>query len=394
MSGTTVLGELMAAKKTSLDPRKTPEREFELFSIPAFDSGEAEVVKGSDIGSTKQVVENGDVLLSKIVPHIRRAWVVDQASDRPTIGSSEWIIFRSDRFDPHYLRHVLMSDRFHQAFMQTVAGIGGSLLRARPAYVADIEVPLPPLGEQRRIASILDAADQLRTKRQEAIDRLDTLIQAAFIDMFGGGGCAPVNSRAVDERHPAGWSWVPITSVAEMATGHTPDRNIADYWDGEISWINLTEIQTLDGWWCEETVARVTPEGVANSSAVILPAGTVCFSRTASIGFVTVMANPMTTSQDFVNWLCGDDLNPVFLMHSLRMARETLRASSSGSTHKTIYLRDAERLLILLPPRTLQDEYVQRVTCIEKSKAVMGSGLAPVDALFASIQQRAFRGDL
>ena len=123
MSGTAALGELMAAKKTSLDPRKTPESEFELFSISAFDAGTPEVVKGSEIGSTKQVVEDGDVLLSKIVPHIRRAWVVDKASDRPTIGSSEWIIFRSESFDPSYLRHVLISDRFHQAFMQTVAGV-------------------------------------------------------------------------------------------------------------------------------------------------------------------------------------------------------------------------------------------------------------------------------
>ena len=156
------LGELMLSKKRSVDPRKYPSEQFELFSIPAFDAGAPETVCGSEVGSSKQVLERHDVLLSRIVPHIRRSWVVEPSSERRKIGSSEWIVFRSDRFEPRYLRHVLTSDRFHQAFMQTVSGVGGSLLRARPSYVAEIEVPLPPIAEQRRIAAVLDAAEGLR----------------------------------------------------------------------------------------------------------------------------------------------------------------------------------------------------------------------------------------
>ena len=109
------LGELMLSKKRSVDPRKFPSEQFELFSIPAFDVGAPETVCGSEVGSSKQVLERHDVLLSRIVPHIRRSWVVEPSSERRKIGSSEWIVFRSDRFEPRYLRHVLTSDRFHQA---------------------------------------------------------------------------------------------------------------------------------------------------------------------------------------------------------------------------------------------------------------------------------------
>ena len=83
------------------------------------------------------------------------------------------------------MRWVLVGDVFHSDFMRTVSGVGGSLLRARPAEVFKIQIPLPPLAEQKRIAGILDAADALRAKRREALAQLDTLIQSTFLDMFG-----------------------------------------------------------------------------------------------------------------------------------------------------------------------------------------------------------------
>ena len=146
------LGEVIAERLGSVDPSKYPDEIFELYSIPAFDSGKPDIIPGSAIGSAKQIVRPGDVLLSRIVPHIRRSWVVGEESGRRIIASGEWIVFRSDRVDPNYLRQVLVGDPFHAEFMSTVSGVGGSLLRARPAYVAKVRIPLPPLQRQRRIA--------------------------------------------------------------------------------------------------------------------------------------------------------------------------------------------------------------------------------------------------
>ncbi|ELT4631133.1 TPA: restriction endonuclease subunit S [Acinetobacter nosocomialis] len=179
------IGDLMLKRNGSVDPSKFPDETFELHSIPAFDKGTPDIVKGSEIGSSKQLVQENDVMISKIVPHIRRASVVCPKGDYRQIASGEWIIFRSDKIYPDYLKHVLISDTFNKQFMATVSGVGGSLLRARPAFVAKIKIALPPLAEQRRIASILDQADELRQKRQQAIEKLDQLLQATFIDMFG-----------------------------------------------------------------------------------------------------------------------------------------------------------------------------------------------------------------
>ena len=152
-------GTLMARRNGSVNPANYPDEIFELHSIPAFDAGKPEITCGKNIGSSKQIVQPNDVMISKIVPHIRRATVVGDVSDYRKIASGEWIVFRSDQFYPNYLRHFLISDIFHSQFMATVSGVGGSLLRARPAEVAKIKIPLPPLEEQRRIAAILDKAE-------------------------------------------------------------------------------------------------------------------------------------------------------------------------------------------------------------------------------------------
>jgi type I restriction enzyme S subunit len=308
------------------------------------------------------------------------------ASDCTTVESKNPALV-SSRYVFHYLKSI-------EATVISSFRRGAAQPHVYARDLQEIIIPLPPIEEQQRIVAALDAADALRTKRRQTQAKLNTLIQAIFTDMFGGGDGPAVSPNGIPEGHPKGWVWRPIGELAELATGHTPDRKVADYWDGEISWINLNEIREFDGRTCFETAVKITRSGVRHSSAVVLPLGTVCFSRTASIGFVTLMGVPMTTSQDFVNWICGDDLNPTYLMHALMMSRDVLRSSSSGSTHKTIYVRDAKRFSILYPPRALQDKFEQIVAKAGESADRMSTELQQIDVLFNSLQQRAFRGEL
>lgn len=207
--------ELMLKRGGSVNPANYPDETFELLSIPAYDKGEPEVVEGKAIGSSKSCVQPNDVLLSKIVPHIKRCWVVpDPQGTYRQIGSGEWIIFRSDKVHPPFLRHFLTSDIFHRQFMNTTAGVGGSLVRARPAGVGNIDIPLPPLPEQKRIAAILDKADAIRRKRQQAIQLADDFLRAVFLDMFGD----PVTN-------PKGLRKGPITELADIITGNAFKSN-------------------------------------------------------------------------------------------------------------------------------------------------------------------------
>ena len=376
------LGEFMPAKKRSVDPRKNPNEEFELFSIPAFDARAPEIVRGQDVGSSKQMLERGDVLLSKIVPHIRRAWVVEPVSDRPTIGSSEWIIFRNDGFDPAYLRHVLVSDRFHQDFMQTVAGVGGSLLRARPSCVADIEIPLPPIEDQRRIATVLTAAEALRAKRRLALAKLETLTQAVFIDMFGD----PVNN-------PRGWPVDALTKLGDLDRGVSKrrPRNDPVLLGGDWPLIQTGDVAASGGYITEFT-ATYSDLGLAQSK--IWPVGTLCITIAANIAKTGILEFEACFPDSVVGFTAGPEGASEYVRCILSSLQPVLEKQAPESAQKNINLKTLRGLQVPIPPEELMVGFTQRVGDVKELSVPGLRQQLGLDTLFASLQQRAFRGEL
>lgn len=259
--------------------------------------------------------------------------------------------------------------------------------------VLELPMHLPSEDEQRRIVAILDHSDSLGAKRRQVLAHLDLLPFALLEQALG-----PLASRSVTPRpavsQPPEFTWVKLTDVARLATGHTPDRKRPEYWSGDISWLSLPEIRALDGQVVERTALQVAQAGIDASSAVVLPAGTVCFSRTASLGFVALMGAPMATSQDFHNWVPGPRLHPEYLMAALRSSRNHLIAGSDGSTHRTIYQRAAQNFHILLPSREAQNEIAVFSKCLREQRTRAQQSVAAHDELFASLQARAFRGEL
>jgi type I restriction enzyme S subunit len=102
----------------------------------------------------------------------------------------------------------------------------------------------------------------------------------------------------------------------------------------------------------------------------------------------------MATSQDFVNWVCGDSLDPIYLMTALLVSRPNLRSLSTGSTHKTIYMRVAEKFRVLLPPMDLQHLFAGQVTDGWKLLDSLERAVEESNHLFSSLQQKAFQGEL
>jgi type I restriction enzyme S subunit len=147
---------------------------------------------------------------------------------------------------------------------------------------------------------------------------------------------------------------VPIRLVARLGSGHTPSRNVPEYWDNcTVPWITLADVWQLRSGTTDvirETKEKISPLGLANSAAVKHPAGTVILSRTASVGFSAIMGADMATSQDFATWTCGPKLDPRYLLHSLRAMAPDLKRIATGSTHKTIYMPDIEQLRVPVPP--------------------------------------------
>lgn len=178
---------------------------------------------------------------------------------------------------------------------------------------------------------------------------------------------------------PVGWSWVKLRSVARLESGHTPSRRVPAYWqNGDVAWLSLKDIRNLSGKYVTETADRTTSLGIENSSARLLPRGTVALCRTASVGEVAILGKEMATSQDFVNWVCGPEIVPEYLYWAFRSSEPTFALEKQGSTHQTIYMPVVERFHVLLPPPSEQ-ELIAEV--LDRAESLRGKRRAAIEQL-------------
>jgi type I restriction enzyme S subunit len=381
------LGEIALKRGGSIDPKKHQDETFELYSIPAYDEGKPEIKIGAEIGSSKKSVKPDDVMISRIVPHIRRAWVVGNENGHRQIASSEWIVFRSKNIWPNYLRWTLIGDTFHSAFMRTVSGVGGSLLRARPAEVFKIQVPLPPLSEQKRIAAILDAADALRAKRRESIAQLDALVQSTFLEMFGD----PVVN-------PMGWEMGVIGDLLVSANYGTSKK--ADPERGSYPVLRMNNITYGGGW--DLSNLKFMDLDEKDLSKYLVREGQILFNRTNSkelVGKTAVFREkePMAFAGYLVRGVVNGCADPEYIaafMNTPQMKQYLQAKCKSIVGMANINAKEFQAIPIPKPPVKLQRRFATIVQTIESQKSRLRAHLAELDTLFASLQSRAFNGEL
>jgi len=169
------LNEIRLDKSQTIIPNKTKDQKFELYSVPAYNTGKPEIISGRDIGSNKQTVEEETVLLCKINPQINRVWIVSNHSSFPKIASTEWIsFFKQDFINPKYLFYFLQNANFRKFLCQNVSGIGGSLTRIRPSVLNHYIIPVPTLEIQKKIVQKLDyILGQLEERKKEILQLIN-----------------------------------------------------------------------------------------------------------------------------------------------------------------------------------------------------------------------------
>jgi type I restriction enzyme, S subunit len=183
---------------------------------------------------------------------------------------------------------------------------------------------------------------------------------------------------------PPNWVWTKLTDITRLETGHTPSREHPEYWDGDIPWIGIKDARLSHGTLIQDTFQKVTQLGLDNSAARLLPAGTVCLSRTASVGYALILAREMATSQDFVSWVCSPALVPKFLMYALLAEKDSLHRFGKGTTHTTIYVPEVKAFHICLPPVEEQRRIVER---LEELLSDLDAGVSALARAWANLKK-------
>ena len=349
------------------------------------------------------------------------------------------VSFDTDAIDPVFLRDAI-NETLDEQEANSHGGVG--LRHVTKQAFSNTRLPFPPRREQTRIAerlsrlrarvtaldealadslkqaaparlAVLEAAfDGELTKawraRQASSESVTALLarvsepqqsrggRAATARMIPGRAGISVNVPPVSL--PPGWQWVSLHRLARQETGHTPSRRNPEYWGGSVPWLGIRDASAHHGERVASTAQTITAAGLENSSARVLPAETVCLSRTASVGYVTILGVEMATSQDFATWTCGLALLPDYLMYALLSEGPEIRRFGEGTVHTTIYFPEIRAFHIRLAPIEEQVEIVRAVrTAFRRidqlvEAARTAAGLS--QALLRDISTLAFAGHL
>ncbi|MDO8861842.1 restriction endonuclease subunit S [Haliea sp. E1-2-M8] len=245
---------------------------------------------------------------------------------------------------------------------------------------ANIEIPLPPLAEQKRIAGILDVADALRAKRRESIAQLDSLLQSTFVDMFGD----PVTN-------PMGWE---ECTVGEVTDCIVPGRDKPKSFTGSTPWITTDDLVYLGYTTHSPKNIGLSPDEIKEVRARVIPEGSVIISCVGDLGVSSIAGCNIVVNQQLHAFQCEDRLNPEFLAFCLPFRKPWMRRRATKTTLPYLNKTNCNSIPIFVPPLELQGRFAAIVKSVEEQKVFYHAHLAELDTLFASLQSRAFSGEL
>jgi type I restriction enzyme S subunit len=314
---------------------------------------------------SRSTIYPGDVLIS-IAGTIGRAAVVS-SEDPAEMNSNQavGIIRLKNGVNRRYILHWLQSNEAQSQIRG--AQVTGTITNLSLTELRKLQIRLPPLAEQKRIAAILDAADALRTKRRESLAQLDALLQSTFLTLFGD----PRRQGTIGE---IATSPKNLGELTRIRTGKL-DANAADD-DGAYPFFT-----------CAVKPLRI------NKAAFDCKAVLVAGNGDLNVKYYEGKFNAYQRTY-VIESLSEDLLEPRFLFAFLDLYVSELRKQAIGGVIKYIklpYLTDA---IIQLPLLIEQQRFTAIVESVERQKAAQRAHLAELDALFAALQHRAFRGEL
>lgn len=260
---------------------------------------------------------------------------------------------------------------------------GANLPRISPQALAALEIPLAPLSVQQRIAEVLDKADALRAKRRAALAQLDALTQCIFLDMFGD-----------PFKNPKSWPRKRIGEVATVITGNTPPRNHEAYYGDDIEWIKSDNINTPHYYL---TPAEERLSHLGREVARVVPGGSIlvtCIAGSRECIGNAAMSDRQVAFNQQINAVVPFDGNTHFIYGHFRAGKRLIQAASTDAMKGMVSKSRFEHVPLIWPPLPLQDEFARRVLALTTIRERQRTFLAQADALFASLQHRAFRGEL
>ncbi|CAN5873573.1 hypothetical protein BH24CHL4_BH24CHL4_10970 [soil metagenome] len=273
--------------------------------------------------------------------------------------------FNPAEIDRRYLYFLFNTQGVRQQIRSTASGT--KVRHTSPSRIYEVQVEIPPISTQRRIAGILSAYDDLIENNTRRIAILEEMAQRLYQEWFvhfryPGHENVPLVDSELGPI-PEGWEVKRVADAFEILGGGTPSTKDLSYWEcGDIVWYSPTDLTSNGSMFISDSVKHITAEGLQRSSARLFPAYSVMMTSRATIGVTAVNTSPACTNQGFITCLTNEEFSVYAIYYWLQERRGEIQSLASGATFKEINRGTFKQLMVLLPDRVNRTRFEKVVT--------------------------------
>ena len=314
-------------------------------------------------GGTK--FRNDDTIMARITPCLENGKVAKVSilsTDEIGFGSTEYIVFRAidGVSDADFLYYLICSPLVRNPAIKSMVGSSGRQ-RVQTDVVANLDIELPPLEEQRKIGGLLKTFDDKIKLNNEINNNLEQQAEALFRSLF------------VDNANPT-WKEGVLSDLGTIVAGGTPSKSKPEYYSEHcIAWITPKDLSLNKSKFISHGEIDISELGFSKSSATKMPAGTVLFSSRAPIGYIAIAVNEVTTNQGFKSVVPNENIGTAFMYYLLKFLLPTIEGMASGSTFKEISAAGMKTVPVVIPDNMTIEKFNSFCTPIFQQQEVLES---------------------
>lgn len=275
----------------------------------------------------------------------------------------------------NYIGHFFQSSYYRHTI--SAVSSGANINNLRNEHISDLEIPLPPLETQRHIAAVLDKVSDLIAKRRQQLDKLDELVKARFVEMFGD----PVKSTR--------WRMRKLSQMGELNRGvskHRP-RNDPALLGGRYPLIQTGDVANA-GLFFSSFSSTYSELGLKQSR--MWQAGTLCITIAANIAKTAILSFDACFPDSIVGFIPSEEISVVFIHYWFSFFQKILEEQAPQVAQKNINLQILSNLDVIVPPADLQNQFAAFVTQTEKTKAAVQQALEKLETMKKALMQEYF----
>ena len=372
------IGDVCASKIDTLSAAYNGKIDY--IDISAVDNREKKITQTAIVlakdapSRAKQLVEHGDVIVSLVRPNLNAVAIIEEQSQNLQVASTGYCVLRCNQMIYNrYLFYFCQSETFVNSM--TAQATGASYPAVSNSIVKNCEIPLPERNKQKEIADILDKVTSLISLRKQQLVKLDELVKARFVEMFGD----PKDNHS---------NLVKIGEIGDLTSGGTPSRSNSEYFNGSIRWYSAGELNSL---YLPDSIEHISRTALSQSAAKLFEKGTLMIGMYDTAAFkMGILTEQSSSNQACANLKPTEQYSVIWLYYLFDIMKPIFLNERQGVRQKNLSLSKIRNFNIPSAPLALQNQFAACVERVDQQKQTVQQSLEKLELMKKALMQEYF----